>query len=88
MTSSQSGSFRLFRVAGIQVLLHWSWLIVAGYQIATRGRAYDSMAWNVAEYLGLFAIVLMHEFGHALASRQVGEKRRRFCFGRSAGSHS
>jgi Zn-dependent protease len=26
----------------------------------------------VIEYLGLFSIVLMHEFGHALACRQVG----------------
>ena len=30
------------------------------------------MAWNVAEYLGLFLIVLLHEFGHVLACRQVG----------------
>jgi Zn-dependent protease len=28
--------------------------------------------WNVLEYLALFCIVLMHEFGHSLACRQVG----------------
>jgi Zn-dependent protease len=30
------------------------------------------MVWNVAEYLALFFIVTLHEFGHALACRQVG----------------
>jgi len=28
--------------------------------------------WNVLEYLALFLIVLTHEYGHALACRQVG----------------
>lgn len=28
--------------------------------------------WNVFEYVALFVIVLLHEFGHALACRQVG----------------
>jgi Zn-dependent protease len=30
--------------------------------------------WNVAEYLTLFLIVLLHEFGHSLACRQTGGK--------------
>jgi hypothetical protein len=30
-----------------------------------------SIAWNVAEYLALFLIVALHEFGHTLACRQV-----------------
>ncbi len=30
------------------------------------------MAWNAAEYLALFGIVTLHEFGHSLACRQVG----------------
>jgi Zn-dependent protease len=29
-------------------------------------------SWSIAEYLGLFLIVLTHEFGHAMACRQVG----------------
>jgi Zn-dependent protease len=33
---------------------------------------YRSPVWYLIEYLGLFSIVLMHEFGHALACRQVG----------------
>ena len=34
--------------------------------------SYSSQSWAIAEYLALFGIVLMHEFGHALACRQVG----------------
>ena len=72
MPSTSQGSFRLFRLAGIDVFLHWSWFVVAAYEISARGRRYPSIAWNVAEYLALFLIVTLHEFGHALACRQVG----------------
>ncbi|HEV3203064.1 MAG TPA: M50 family metallopeptidase [Gemmataceae bacterium] len=69
-----SGAFRLFRVAGIDVFLHWSWLVVAYILIRNRSDSYTSQVWNVAEYLAIFGIVLLHEFGHALACRQVGGK--------------
>jgi Zn-dependent protease len=52
--------------------MHWSWLIVAAFQIERRTDAYSSLGWNIAEYLVLFLIVLLHEFGHAFACRQVG----------------
>lgn len=72
MTPSHSGSFRLFRFSGIQVYLHWSWFLVAVFEISARSSHYTSPVWNAAEYLMLFAIVTMHEFGHALACRQTG----------------
>ncbi len=72
MTPTRQGSFHIFRFKGIDVYLHWSWFLVAVYQISMRGTSYSSPAWKVLEYLGLFLIVLMHEFGHALACRQVG----------------
>src|SRR5438105_5834840 len=72
MGNLTAGSFPLFRIAGIQVYLHWAWLLVAYFEIINRVNRYQSMAWNVIEYLALFGIVLMHEFGHALACRQVG----------------
>lgn len=52
--------------------LHWSWFLIAFYGISRRASEYSSLVWNVAEYLALFLIVLMHEFGHSLACRQVG----------------
>jgi Zn-dependent protease len=69
---SHQGSIRLFRFAGIDVFLHWSWFLVAAYEIQARKGSYSSVTWNVLEYLALFLIVLLHEFGHALACRQVG----------------
>jgi Zn-dependent protease len=72
MQSVRQGSIPLFRVAGIQVYLHWSWFLIALYRIQSRGGSYSSILWNVFEYLALFLIVLTHEFGHALACRQVG----------------
>jgi Zn-dependent protease len=72
MVSSPSGSFRFIRISGIQVYIHWSWFLVAWLAISTRSHVYGSWVWNVAEYLGLFLIVLLHEFGHVLACRQTG----------------
>lgn len=72
MLPTRQGSVRLFRLAGIDVFLHWSWVLVALYQIQRRAKGYPSVLWPAMEYLALFGIVLMHEFGHALACRSVG----------------
>src|SRR5213082_2371810 len=72
MLPTKQGAMRLFRIAGIDVYLHWSWFVVAAIEIQYRRGDYSSLIWNVVEYLALFAIVTVHEFGHALACRQVG----------------
>ena len=71
---TRKGSIHLFRLFGVDVFLHWWWFLVAVYEIQSRAGRYSSITWNVFEYLALFLIVLMHEFGHALACRQVGGK--------------
>ena len=76
---SMSGTFRLAQIAGISVFLHWSWFLVAIYEVNMRG-GYSSYVWNVLEYVSLFGIVTMHEFGHALACRQVGDVYQLYCF--------
>jgi Zn-dependent protease/DNA-directed RNA polymerase subunit RPC12/RpoP len=69
---TRQGSIHLFRFAGVDVFLHWWWFLVAVYEIRGGVGTYSSIVWNIVEYLCLFLIVLVHEFGHALACRQVG----------------
>jgi Zn-dependent protease len=66
-----SGALRIFRLAGIDVYVHWTWLIVIYFAFEAAGR-YSSPIWSILEYVTLFAIVLMHEFGHAFACLSVG----------------
>ena len=72
MASVNQGSIRLFRIAGVDVFLHWWWFLVAFYEIGSANGRYSSVSWRIAEYLALFLIVLTHEFGHAMACRSVG----------------
>jgi len=77
MPANRSGSIHLFQVAGIDVYLHWSWFLIAVVEIGYLRNRYTSLVWSVLEYLALFLIVLLHEFGHALACRQVGGRANR-----------
>lgn len=70
---TKQGSIHLFRLFGIDVYLHWAWFLAVLYFV-NGARGYSSTLWSVLECLALFAIVLIHEFGHQLACRQVGGK--------------
>lgn len=72
MMPTRQGSFRLFRLFGINVFLHWSWFVIAIFRLQFHGLEYGSYFWYGLEYVTLFLIVLLHEFGHALACRSVG----------------
>jgi Zn-dependent protease len=72
LPNPHAGSMRLLRVGGINVYVHWTWLLVAYFELRHRTNMYQSPVWNVIEYLTLFGIVLLHEFGHVLACRSVG----------------
>ncbi|EEF58930.1 site-2 protease family protein [Pedosphaera parvula] len=72
MLPTKNGSIRLFKLAGITVFLHWSWFIAGIFLFKRSGTHYSSLFWNFLEYVSLFLIVLMHEFGHSLACRSVG----------------
>lgn len=74
----QNGSFKLFKVFGIQVYLHWSWFLMAVLIIPRMGyfTGADALLWKSMLFVSLFAIVILHEFGHALACRSVGGEAR------------
>jgi Zn-dependent protease len=72
MPARRQGAIHLFRIAGIDIFLHWSWFIVAAIEVEYLRSRYTSLLWSALEYLALFLIVLLHEFGHAFACRQVG----------------
>lgn len=63
---------RLFRGAGVDVHVHFTWFIAALFVFRDGPMGYSSLAWPVAAYLVGFAIILLHEFGHVFACRWVG----------------
>lgn len=67
-------SFTIARVGGIEVRLHITFLLLLafiGYEAYVSGGA-PSVRANLVLVLALFACVLLHEFGHALAARCFG----------------
>ena len=68
-------SLKLGRILGIDVYLHFTFLLLLGFiglsqWLAARNIA--AAADGVLFFLGLFACVLLHEFGHALMARRYG----------------
>jgi Zn-dependent protease/CBS domain-containing protein len=68
-------SWRIGRVAGIPIFVHWTFLILIAWlligSIAEGHGLWKALA-GVASVLALFACVVLHELGHALAARRFG----------------
>ena len=71
-TKSSPGSFKVLRLFQADVYVHWSWFLAAFILIRERPIQYSSLLWDVVGYMGGFGLVLLHEFGHVFACRQVG----------------
>lgn len=73
------GSFRIAKIFGIPVELHWTfaliliWIVYSSY---IAGASAVGILINVAFLLSLFACVVLHEFGHALTARRFGVNTR------------
>jgi len=70
-TRNIPGTFRLFQAFGINVYVHWMWFLLLAFVLFFRPADMD-IALRLATFIGIFAIVVLHEFGHAIACRQVG----------------
>jgi stage IV sporulation protein FB len=73
-----SWSFSLGRIAGTEVRIHFTFLLlVAWYGIAAGLRGGQSAAWEAVLFiLAVFACVLAHEYGHVLTARRYGIETR------------
>lgn len=72
-------SLSLGKVSGIQVYIHWTFLILVGWivlQNASQGQSVDQILWAVAFLLAIFLCVFLHELGHALAARRYNIRTR------------
>ncbi|HEX2100779.1 MAG TPA: site-2 protease family protein, partial [Candidatus Synoicihabitans sp.] len=67
-------SINLFRIAGIQLALHWSFLVLLGYVAWEGGRdaGVRGVVWMVTYVLLIFTCVVLHELGHCFAARRFG----------------
>jgi len=69
------GSAALFTFRGIQVYVHWTFLILLGYITylgLSGGKTGVAILGELALVLIVFICVLMHEFGHALMAQRFG----------------
>ena len=70
-------SFRIARVAGIEVRIHVTFLLLLAY-FGYQGYLHDHSAAgavaSLVRVLSLFLCVLLHEFGHAMAAARYGIK--------------
>lgn len=70
-----SWSWKIGRIAGIPIYIHWTFLILIAWIVfgqAMAGHDVAAIAEAVGFVLALFGCVVLHELGHALAARRYG----------------
>ncbi|MFG0259385.1 MAG: site-2 protease family protein [Phycisphaerales bacterium JB041] len=73
------GSLRIARLFGIDVAIHWTFLLLVVYVVFLATRQQSGLAGTVVALAfigGVFTCVVLHEFGHALTARAFGIKTR------------
>jgi len=83
MNSLMTSSFRLGRVAGIEIGAHWSWLLIVGLIVwSLADSVFPSvnpgysdgtyLAMAIVAALFFFVSLLLHELGHAIQAQREG----------------
>lgn len=70
-----SWSWKVGKLAGIDLYVHATFLLLLGWVALSHwsaSKSLDAMVSGIAFILALFACVLLHELGHALAARRFG----------------
>lgn len=70
-----SWSWKLGRVAGIPIYVHWTFAILIGWFLLAGTMENQDLGQGLAEagfVLALFGCVVLHELGHALTAKQFG----------------
>ena len=80
------GSFKIVRIAGIDVFIHWSWLVIFGLLVWSLGSEdgffsdaggedwsqTERWAAAVVSTIAFFLSVLLHELSHSLMAKRLG----------------
>lgn len=69
------GSFKLISVRGVNIFLHWTFLLLFGWVFlvnAHNGSDILQLSWAILFIGGLFITVLLHELGHAVTAMEYG----------------
>lgn len=68
-------SWKLCRVSGISIFVHWTFLLLIGwifFSYLAAGESWFAATTGILFLLCLFGCVALHELGHALAARNFG----------------
>lgn len=75
MTTLFKNSLKLGKVFGIPIAIHWTFFILVIWIVGMnvyKGQPIDIAIWSGLFIISIFACVILHELGHALAAKRFG----------------